>query len=109
MRNAGTEEIDMHTTQSIAIRRATPDDQVALERLAALDSAPAPSGEVLIAEVGDEPQAAMEVATGTTIADPFRPTADLVELLTLRAVRLRGATPPRRRLRLRPRSAYRTA
>jgi len=95
--------------QSIAIRRATQADRPVVERLAALDSAPAPSGELLIAEVGDEPQAAIEVATGATIADPFRPTVHLVELLSLRAAPLRDGTAPRRRLRLRSRSAYRTA
>jgi len=94
---------------SIAIRRATEDDRPVLARLAALDSAPTPSGEVLIAEVDAEPQAAIEIASGATIADPFRRTADLTELLSVRAARLREATAPGRRLRLRPRSAYRTA
>jgi hypothetical protein len=63
---------------------------------------------VLMAEVGDEALGAIEVATGATIADPFRPTAELVELLSLRAARLRGGSD-RRRLRLRPRAAYRAA
>jgi hypothetical protein len=94
------------TPMTIAIRRATESDRPALERLAALDSAPAPTGEVLIAEVGDEPQAAIEVASGATIADPFRPTAHLVELLGLRVARLRQGTGSPRRLRLRSRSAY---
>ena len=49
---------------------------------------------------------AISVASGATIADPFRPTAELVELLSLRARRLRAATHPRRpRLRW----AYRAA
>jgi hypothetical protein len=94
---------------TVAIRRATAADGSALERLAALDSAAAPSGEVLIAEVGGQPHAAIEIATGATIADPFRPTAHTVGLLTLRARRLRKRADSPRRLRLRPRSAFRTA
>jgi hypothetical protein len=42
------------------------------------------------------------------IADPFRPTAELVELLRVQATRLRAATTPRR-VRLRSRVAYRAA
>ena len=79
---------------------------MALERLAALDSAPAPVGDVLLAEVDHAAVAAIELAGGATIADPFRPTAELVELLGLHAAALRAA-PTRRRLRLRP--AYRVA
>jgi hypothetical protein len=94
--------------QPVTIRRATAADRVTLERLAALDSAPALVDNVLIAEVGDEALAAIEVASGATIADPFRPTAELAELLSLRATRLRGGSD-RRRLRLRPRPAYRAA
>src|SRR5215218_2597424 len=76
-------------TNDISARRATGEDRVDLENLAALDSARALTGEILIAAVADEPQAAIEVATGATVADPFRPTAHLVELLELRAARLR--------------------
>jgi len=99
----------MGIVKSISIRRATETDRGALERLAALDSAPIPSGEILIAEVDGEPQAAIEIAGGTTVADPFRPTAELIELLGLRAARLREGAPSPRRLRLPWRSAYRTA
>jgi len=91
----------------ITIRRSTAADRATLERLAALDSAPMPTGEVLMAELGGEAAGAIEVASGATIADPFRPTAELVELLRVRAVRLRGGAAARRRPRLRPRAAYR--
>ena len=89
-------------TSPIAIRRATAADAPALERLAALDSARAPQGDVLLAEVGGEPRAAVAIATGAAVADPFRPTADIVALLRLRAATLRGAAPTRRRTFLRP-------
>jgi hypothetical protein len=93
---------------SVTIRYATAADRVALERLAALDSEPALAGDVLLAEVDGEAVAAIELAGGATIADPFRPTAALVELLGLRAAGLR-ATTTRRGLRLRPRTACRVA
>lgn len=87
---------------SIAIRCATPGDAAAIARLAALDGAVAPAGgAILLAEVDGDPRAAIHVASGATIADPFRPTAELVELLTLRASRLRDEVGPPRRRRLR--------
>jgi hypothetical protein len=73
----------------IAIRRAGAYDRPTLDRLAALDGAPCPWGEVLIVEVGGEPQAAIEIASGAAVADPFRPTAQLLELLAIRAGQLR--------------------
>jgi len=67
----------------IAIRTATDSDQAALQRLAALDSGTVPSGRVLIAEVGGEPQAARSISGGATIADPFRRTRHLVRMLAV--------------------------
>ena len=80
----------MHQLETIKIRLTGPEDASTLRRLAALDSAEVPSGWMLLAEVGDEPWAAVEVRTGAVIADPFRPTADVVALLRVRARRLRG-------------------
>lgn len=99
----------MNSHEDIAVRYATEADGPALERLAALDSAPVPSGEVLVAKVGGEVQSAIEVATGTTIADPFRRTAHLVDLLGVRAAGLRGGASSRRPLRSRLTAAYRAA
>jgi hypothetical protein len=62
---------------------------------------------VLIAEVDEEPQAAIEVTSGTVVADPFRPTSQVVALLRGRAARLSEQGVPARRMRLRWRSAYR--
>lgn len=90
------------TTPIVAIRPATADDTTTLLRLAALDSAVVPAGELLLGIVDGEPVAAVAVTTGRAIADPFRPTADVVALLRLRAERLRNAerhVTPRRRLR----------
>jgi hypothetical protein len=79
------------TSHSITIRRASTGDEAVLARLASLDSTRPLSGDVLVAEVAAEAWAAIDLVSGRVIADPFRPTADLVELLQLRSVRLRGA------------------
>jgi hypothetical protein len=91
---------------TVTIRPATASDADAVERLAALDSTSAPPGDVLLAEVGDELWAAVEIDGGRAIADPFRASRDLVELLRLRADGMRAERPrPSRRLRLIPRAA----
>jgi hypothetical protein len=59
---------------------------------------------VLVAEVAGELWAALEIGSGAAIADPFRPSAQLVELLRLHAGSERR--PERDRLgRLLPRAA----
>ena len=73
---------------NLTIRLATSSDEFAVRRLAVLDSASPPTGEVLLAEMGNELWAALSVDTGTAIADPFRPSGDLVDLLRFRAGRL---------------------
>ncbi len=73
---------------NLTIRLATTSDELAVGRLAALDSASPPTGDVLLAEMGNELWAALSVDTGTAIADPFRPSGDLVDLLRFRAGRL---------------------
>ena len=77
--------------QSVTIRPARSDDALALRRLATLDSAEVPPGALLVAEVSGELWAAITVASATAVADPFRPTAELVRLLHLRAEQLRRA------------------
>lgn len=67
----------------IIIREATADDVFALRRLAALDDRPALKGAALIAEEQGELRAAIEIETGRVIANPFAPTAGLVELLEI--------------------------
>jgi hypothetical protein len=79
------------TDKTLTIRRADAADSGALVRLAALDSASPPTGDALLAEVGDELWAAIELDSGTAIADPFRPSGDLIDLLRLRATLMHGA------------------
>jgi hypothetical protein len=94
------------TDEMLIIRRATAVDAEALTRLAALDSAAAPGGDVLVAVVDGELWAAVEVDSGATIADPFRPSGELRPLLRLRARGMRPEPPTRGRLsRLLPRTA----
>lgn len=75
---------------ALTIRRATTADAFALRRLAAIDSAAPPTGAILLAEMGDELWAAVAIENGAAIADPFRPSGDLVDLLRFRAERVRG-------------------
>jgi hypothetical protein len=89
----------------ITIRPAYADDASAVARLAALDSAPIPTGPMLVAEVDGELYAALSLADGGVIADPFHLTRLHVELLRTQAsaqrhssARLNGRQ--RQRLRL---------
>ncbi len=77
------------------IRRTTRDDTAVLRRLAALDDAAALRGDALVAEVDGQIHAAVSLSDGRAIADPFRHTAALVDLLKLRAQQLTetGETP----------------
>ena len=90
---------------ALTIRRATAADAFALRRLAAIDSASPPTGDVLLAEMGEELWAAVSIDTGAAVADPFRPSADLVDLLRFRAERLSGHPHIRPLARLLPHAA----
>jgi hypothetical protein len=85
------------TTDTVTIRRAGSEDGVALKLLAMLDSAAPLSGPVLVAESAGLVLAAISLADGRSVADPFFPTADLVALLRARAESLDAAVRPRRR------------
>ena len=86
-----------HTADTIEIRAARPDDEAALTRLGQLDSASVPAEPLLLALEGGELRAALSLATGAAIADPFAPTARLVALLRTQARPTQGQR--RRRLR----------
>jgi hypothetical protein len=81
----------LRTAPTVVIRAARGSDGTALDRLAALDSAHVPGGELLVAEADGALVAAHAPHSGATIADPFRRTADVVELLRLRGTLLRAA------------------
>src|SRR3954451_25367745 len=86
----------MEAVDSLTIRLARPEDALALLELAVVDSAPQLEGEILVAEVDGELWAALELDTGMVAADPFRHSAQLVELLRMRAEAL---AEPRRESR----------
>jgi hypothetical protein len=81
-----------------ATPRAPIDDEVtirlaaahepAIDELAALEGQSLPAGPSLLAEVGGRPVAALVLDTGTALADPFRSTVAVVELLRVRARQL---------------------
>jgi hypothetical protein len=79
------------TMTSLTIRMATPSDTTAVNRLAALDSSPAPQGPVLVAEVGRELVSAISLDDFKLVADPFRPTGELQFLLVERARQIQRA------------------
>src|SRR5918993_3309060 len=78
---------------TVVIRAARGSDGDRLAQLARLDSQRPLAGEVLVAEQGGELVAAL--GADRVIADPFRPTSDLVALLRVRSGGA-PATSPRR-------------
>jgi hypothetical protein len=82
---------DAETVLDVRIRWAFADDAHALLRLAVSDGAEVPAAPVLVAEAGGQLRAALSLRDGRAVADPFHPTAALVELLRLRAAQLRAA------------------
>ncbi len=75
-------------TGGVTLRYASPADARPLRELAELDSAQAPAGSALVAEVDGRLRAALPLDGGAPIADPFHRSAELVELLRLRAMQL---------------------
>ena len=100
-----TELID---TQQITLRLATPADERAVIRLAQRDSGRPPSAPLLLGFEGDRLLAAISLADGEVIADPFAPSASIVGILRSRAGQVDGK-PSRRFLRHRRSPAARWA
>ncbi len=72
----------------VTLRYSSAADRESLRRLAELDSAVAPSGGALVAEVDGRLRAALPLDGSPSIADPFHRGRDLVDLLRLRAAQL---------------------
>ena len=83
------------SSPGVILRLATAADADRLQTLAQLDSARVPTGQVLIAEVGGRLRAALPLDGGAPIANPFRRSTDIVQLLRMRAAQL--SEGPRRR------------
>jgi hypothetical protein len=73
------------SAEAVTLRLSRPADERALEELAQLETAGPPHGPHLMAEVDGALRAAISLTDGAVIADPFHPTAALVELLRARA------------------------
>jgi hypothetical protein len=80
-----TDHLSNPAARAVTIRRATEADATGLRRLAALDSRRPLVGPAIVAEVDGVLWAARALVTPDVVADPFRPTADLVGLLHERA------------------------
>jgi hypothetical protein len=87
----------MTTSTPLTIRFAQSGDAVALGALAQLDSAPVPAAPVLVAETAGNLLAALSLSDGASVADPFRHTANVLELLRIRAAGAEADGAPARR------------
>jgi hypothetical protein len=72
-------------TEPITITHSTQADNADVWRLAALDDRRAPKGPALLAYVDGELRAAVGLVDGQAVADPFHPTAEIVEVLRFQA------------------------
>ena len=94
----------------MTIRLATAADADGIARVAQRDSSPVPVPPQLVAERGGVIEAARSLRTGEVVADPFRPTAELVELLRCHARGMSATRGPstrrRRRAAIQPRYGY---
>jgi hypothetical protein len=79
----------------VTVRMAGPEDTERVGHLAELDGRRALRGPILVAEVHGELLAARSLDGDGSIADPFHPTAQLVELLELRSAHLRDGSESR--------------
>jgi hypothetical protein len=95
----------MNPQVAVTLRCAEARDGPALARLAQLDSASPLAAPVLVADLEGELLAAISLADGAVVANPFQPTAALVELLRARERQLRSGgwlrSRARRRIRRR--------
>jgi hypothetical protein len=84
-------------SEAIIIRPARATDEGAVRRVAQRDSRAVPDGDLLIAVVDGEVQAAIALDSGDVIADPFRRTEELVRMLALASISRRRRDRRRRR------------
>jgi hypothetical protein len=72
----------------VALRLCRVSDDGAISRLAALEERPEPHGRFVVAEVNGTIVAALPLAGGAPLRDPFARTAHLIRLLEVRADQL---------------------
>jgi hypothetical protein len=91
-----TATTDTHRDAPLAVRPATAADAAALRDLARLDSARPLDGDVVLAEAGGAPVAALLLAHGRYVAHPFVRTGEVREMLRTYAARFATGAAPRR-------------
>jgi hypothetical protein len=99
-------EVDRY--EIVTVRLAVARDRASLRSLAERDGRPEPYPPVLVAEAEGTLLAARSLSDGHSIADPFEHTAQLSELLELRAAHLRGSGTRKGRRRITERLFTRT-
>lgn len=82
-------------TRDVELRLCRIADDPQLERLSVLAERPLPNGRLVIAAVAGQIVAALPLAGGPALRDPFARTAHLMPLLELRAAQLRDPAPRR--------------
>ena len=82
-------------TSDVELRLCRVADDSQLDRLAALSERALPHGRLVIAATGGQIVAALPLAGGPALRDPFSRTAHLMPLLELRAAQLREPEPHR--------------
>ena len=80
----------MYPANHYVIRQATSGDERTLHQLAELDGRRPLGVPALIGEIDGAAAAALSLTDGRMVADPFRPTADLSQVLRLRAIAARA-------------------
>jgi hypothetical protein len=85
-------------TEPITIRHSEAGDRARVLELSQLDGRPAPTGALLLAEVGGELWAAVGIEDGAAVSDPFEPAGEVEWLLQMRAEQERSVRAPGSRL-----------
>ena len=85
----------MYAAHAYNIHKSSEADGPELRRLAELDSQRPLTGDALVAEIDGQPAAAISLADGRVIADPFKHTAVATQMLHMRygALRAYSRTP----------------
>jgi hypothetical protein len=81
----------MYPANAHVIRPATDKDARALSELAELDSQRPLGGQILIGEIDGQAAAAISLNDNRVVSDPFQRTADITQLLRMRAAGLHAA------------------
>ena len=90
------DHLPMTESTVIAFRFATDHDDQVLRDLSELDSHRPLERPAVLAVVDGHPIAALSLATGEIVADPFTRTEDVVRMLRVRVAALAGARDPQR-------------